>query len=30
MNGFNLVSGGNVGFDPGPGWHLTPGHDVLA
>ena len=30
MNGLQLLSGANVGFDPGANWHLTPGHDVLA
>jgi hypothetical protein len=30
MNGLQLLSGGNVGFDPGASWHLTPGHDTLA
>jgi hypothetical protein len=29
MNGTSLISGANVGFDPGSNWHVIPHHDVL-
>ena len=30
MDGFNVVSGANVGFNPGPAWHVIPEHyDLL-
>jgi hypothetical protein len=30
MNGTNLISGANVGLDPGSNWHvIPPHHDVL-
>jgi hypothetical protein len=29
MNGLSLVSGANVGFDPGAAWHVVPQHHDL-
>jgi hypothetical protein len=30
MNGTSLISGSNVGFDPGSNWHVVPQHhDVI-
>jgi hypothetical protein len=29
MDGFNLVSGSNVGTDPGSSWHVIPQHHDL-
>jgi FG-GAP-like repeat len=29
MNGLNVVSGANVGFDPGTNWHVIPQHHDL-
>jgi hypothetical protein len=26
MDGYNVVSGGNVGLDPGANWHVVPQH----
>jgi hypothetical protein len=29
MNGTSLISGANVGFDPGANWHVIPQHHDL-
>jgi hypothetical protein len=29
MDGTSLISGANVGFNPGSSWHVIPHHDVL-
>jgi hypothetical protein len=29
MDGIHLVSGANVGFDPGSNWHGVPGYHAL-
>jgi FG-GAP repeat len=29
MDGFNVVAGSNVSFDPGAGWHMVPPHHDL-
>jgi hypothetical protein len=29
MDGTSLISGANVGFNPGSNWHVIPHHDGL-
>jgi len=29
MDGYNVVTGGNVGFNPGAAWHVVPQHHDL-
>jgi len=29
MNGTSVISGANVGVNPGSNWHVIPHHDLL-